>query len=527
MVKINLETRETTQETLEGILGMVEDTQTRIAKLTGPGVVAEAALEGSGVGAFRATDGGLRLVDSARQDVVQHAGATYVIETTAPGLFSEGATELLGTDEAHTVSRYKRTLGELNACKKLGVRAMPSDQIGRLLTLADAAPPSLRAELSAHAKDVALAFQQASKHGFRFASSSANGSGSPGYNWIADEYLNVDIIDTTNQMVGFYDLMIGKAGAGLHPTAKLKVRVMTATGGMRIMGRQKQDTVGAYPKTNVATTTGEITGEAAVHASLIDGKSLTDPREAVDWLAAHQRAGMIARRAAADYILFHGEKQSAAASHAYASVGLVALGGLDHRDTTSGDDTDPMLLANGLRKFAVDRSTTLDLGTLLSGAANVFSTQANALTSYTALRAKLGDQYKRGSCLIITQTVADALLKLGVGVQGTPFMVPAVEAGNPWRVGTLYDGTPVYAHFGVSALWNSSGVVAAASSLQAAFLANLSTIEDISGVDDGRVEVKDITDGNARLVVTHFNRAPFLGLPVSKKSCAFAYNLSV
>lgn len=527
MVKINLETQEATKATLEGILGMVEDTQTRLAKLSGPGVVAEVALEGTGVGAFREKGGGLRLVESSRRDVVEHNGETYVIETTAPGLFSDGAADLLGEHEATTMKRYRATLAEINACKKLGVRAMPSQQIGRLLTLADAAPPSLRAELATHAREVAVAYQQAGKRGFRFASSSANGSGSPGYAWIADEYLPIEVIDTTDQGVGLYDLLIANVGNGLHPTAKLKVRIMTATGGMRIMGRQKEDTVGAYPKTNVATSTGEVDGEAAVHASIIDGKSLNDPREAVDWLALHQRAGVIARRALADYLLFHGDKQSTAAAHAYGS-GLNVLKALDHRDIASaGDNTDPLLLADGLRTMSVDRSTTLDLGTLLSGAANVFSTQANALTSYKALRALIGDQYKRGASLMVTQTVAEALLALGVGVQGTPFMVPATEAGNPWRVGTLYDGTPVYAHFGISALWNSSGVIASGSSLQAVFLANLSTLVNVNGVDDGRVEVKDLVDGNGKLVVTHSNRAPWLPLPTTKKVCAFGSNLSV
>lgn len=526
MVKINLETQEATKATLEGILGMVEDTQTRLAKLSGPGVVAEAALEGTGVAAFRAKDGGLRLVESARRDKVEHEGETYIVESTAPGLFSKGAEELLGVDEAATVRRYRTTLAEVNACKKLGVSKLPSEMIGRLLTLAEASPPSLRGELTSHARSVAAACEHSiRKHG-RLASSSAAGSGSPGYQWVADEYLP-EVLDVTDQSVGLYDAMIAKSNPGLHQTAKIKIRVMTATGGMRIMSRQTTDTIGAFPKTNVDTSTQELTGGRAVHASLIDGVSLRDPREAVDWLAMHQRAGRLGRAAMADYLLFHGDEQTSPASHAYASAGLAALV-LDHRDAAyAGDATDPLILADGLRTMSVDRSTTLDLGTLLSGAANVFSTQANALTSYKALRAKLGDQYKRGSSFFVTQTVADALLALGVGVQGTPFMVPATEAGNPWRVGTLYDGTPVYAHFGISALWNSSGVVASGSSLQAIFLGNLSTIEDITGPDDGRVEVKDVVDGDARLVVTYAHRRPWGPLPSTKDNVAFGYNLSV
>jgi len=525
-VTINLDSPEGLRSTLEGVLARMDDTQTAIAKLSGPGVVTEAALEGSGVGAFRAKDGGLRLVDSMRRDKVEHEGETYIVESTAPGLFSKGAGELLGADEAATVRRYLGTLSEVNACKKLGVTVLPSQQIGRLLTLAEAAPPSLRGELSTHACGVAAACERSIRQHGRLASSSAAGSGSPGYQWIADDYLP-EVLDVTDQSVGLYDLMVARTSPGLHQTAKIKVRVMTSTGGMRSMGRQLTNTVGAFPKTDVATSTQELTGGRAVHASIIDGLSLRDPREAIDWLAQHQRAGRLGRLAMADYILFHGDEQTSPASHAYAAAGLAALV-LDHRDATNaGDATDPLLLADGLRTMSVDRSTTLDLGTLLSGAANVFSTQANALTSYKALRAKLGDQYKRGSSLFVTQTVADALLALGVGVQGTPFMVPMTEAGNPWRVGTLYDGTPVYAHFGISALWNSSGIVASGSSLQAIFLGNLSTIEDITGPDDGRVEVKEVADGDARLVVTYAHRRPWGPLPASKDNVAFGFNLSV
>ena len=90
-VKIDLETTEGLQRTLEGLLTAQSDTQAALAKLAGPGLTAEAALDGSGVAAFRAKDGKLRLTDSIRREKLEHEGETYVVEATVPGLFSDGA----------------------------------------------------------------------------------------------------------------------------------------------------------------------------------------------------------------------------------------------------------------------------------------------------------------------------------------------------------------------------------------------------------------------------------------------------
>ena len=522
-VAIDLTSPEGLKNTIEGILARQDDAETAVARLAGPGITTEAALEGSGVAAFRAKSGGLRLVDSVRRDKVEHKGEEYIVETTAPGLFSAGAASLLSEQERAVVDGYKAALGEVNACKMLGLHKAPTEQIGRLLTLAAGAPLSLRAELTQHAHSIAGVAAASVQRDGRFASSSANTSGQPGYQWIADSILP-DVLDVTNQEVGLYDLAIRRGAQGLHQTAKMKVRILTSTGGMRMMGRQVTNTIGVFPKTDVGTTLAEITGGRAVHSSIIDGLSTRDPREAVDWLALHRQAGALGARAFRDFVLLHGDEQTAPASHPYAVAGLAALV-LDHRDAPSaGDATDPLISADGLRTFAVDRSTTVDLGTLLSGAANVWSTQANALTSYSAMRALLGDQYKRGSVLIVTQTVADLMLKLAVGVLGTPFCRPMSVPGNPFVVGELYDGTLVVTHYGVSKLWNSSGVVASGGSLNAAFLANLSTVEDIAGPDDGRVTVVPQGDGDAVIVTTFAQSRPWCPLTTAKKAFAFGYN---
>ncbi|NBV62508.1 MAG: hypothetical protein EBR73_15865 [Rhodobacteraceae bacterium] len=345
---------------------------------------------------------------------------------------------------------------------------------------------------------------------------------------MADDYMP-DAVDVTDGAVGLYDAILATAGGpGLHQTAKLKLRVLTGTGGMNIFGRQTTNTVGAYPKTDVATDVLELTGKRAVHASIIDGASLRDPREAVDWLALHRRAGALSLAATADYILLHGDEQTAPASHAYGSAGLAALV-LDHRDAVSaGSATDPLLLADGVRTMAVDRSTTVDLATSLSvTAANVFASQTNALAAIKAVRALVGAQYKRGVAIVVTQEVADQFARISVGVLGLPFFSPASSPANPWLVGTLFDGTPVLSHFGGSSLFNSSGVVASGGTLSALWMVNPGAIMDVQGPDHGRFVTSDVVDGDARLVVTYFQRKPWMALPTAKKPVAFGYNFSV
>jgi hypothetical protein len=525
---IDLGSPEGLKNTLEGILARQDNTDTALAKLAGPGLTAETALEGSGVAAFRAKDGKLRLTAAQRRDTVEHGGETYVVESTVPGLLDKGATAHLSADEAATVNAYRETLAEINACKALGVRVLPSEMLGRLMHLADGAPATLRGELTSHSRTVAAASSASIRRHGSLASSSAGGASVPGYSWVADDYLP-DAVDVTDQAVGLYDIVLRSAGGpGLHETAKLKVRVLTGTGGMNIMGRQTTNTVGAFPKTDVATSVLELTGKRAVHASLIDGASLRDPREAVDWLALHRRAGALSLAATADYVLLHGDEETAPASHPYGVAGLQALV-LDHRDAASaGSGTDPLLLADGLRKMAADRSATVDLATGLSVAASaVFSSQANGLAAMKLLRNKIGSQYKRGAALIVTQEVADQFARLSVGVQGLPFFTPATAAGNPFLVGTLFDGTPVLTHFGVSTLFNSSGVVASGASLCGAFLVNASTLVDVQGPDHGRFVAADVVDGDARLVTTFFQRKPWLALPTAKVPVAFGFNFSV
>jgi len=527
-VKIDTSSPEGLHATLEGLLSAQSDTQVALAKLAGPGLTTEAALEGSGVAAFRSKSGGLRLAASTSRQTVEHEGETYVVESTVPGLLDRGAEAHLSAGEAATVAAYRETLGELNACKALGVRALPSQMLGRLMHLATGAPASMRSELTTHARSVAGAMSAQMQRHATLASSSAGGASVPGYQWVADDYMP-EAVDVTDQGVGLYDIILGSMnGPGLHETAKVKLRVLTGTGGMNIFGRQTTNTIGAYPKTDVTTSVLELTGKRAVHASIIDGAMLRDPREAVDWLALHRQAGALGLAATADYLLLHGDEQTSASSHAYASAGLAALV-LDHRDAVSaGSNTDPLLLADGLRTMAVDRSTTVDLATSLSvGASAVFSTQANAVNAIKEVRDLVGSQYKRGVAIVVTQEVADQFARLSVGVQGLPFFTPATAAGNPFLAGTLFDGTPVLTHFGGSALFNSSGVVASGGSLSALWMVNPTAIMDVRGPDHGRFTATDVVDGDARLVVTTFQRKPWLALPTAKKPVAFAYNFSV
>jgi hypothetical protein len=248
----------------------------------------------------------------------------------------------------------------------------------------------------------------------------------------------------------------------------------------------------------------------------------------VDWLALHRQAGALSLAATADYLLLHGEEETAPASHDYGVAGLAALV-LDHRDAVSaGSATDPLLLADGLRAMAVDRSTTVDLATSLSVAASaVFSSQANALAAIRLVRNLVGSQYKRGVAIVVTQEVADQFARLSVGVQGLPFFTPSTAAGNPFLAGVLFDGTPVLTHFGGSSLFNSSGIVASGGSLSALWMVNPTAVMDVRGPDHGRFTAVDVVDGDARLVVTTFQRKPWLALPTAKKPVAFGYNFSV
>jgi hypothetical protein len=147
-VKIDTSSPEGLHATLEGLLSAQSDTQVALAKLAGPGITTEAALEGSGVAAFRSKAGGLRLAASTSRQTVEHEGETYVVESTVPGLLDRGAEAHLSAGEAATVAAYRETLGELNACKALGVRALPSQMLGRLMHLATGAPASMRSELT-------------------------------------------------------------------------------------------------------------------------------------------------------------------------------------------------------------------------------------------------------------------------------------------------------------------------------------------------------------------------------------------
>jgi hypothetical protein len=524
-VAIDLSSPEGLRSTIEGVLARQDDTQAALARLSGPGITTEAALEGSGVAAFRTKAGGLRLAASLRRDQVEHEGESYIVESTVPGLFSEGATAHLSQHEAAAVSSYRKALGELNACKALGVRVLPSDMIGHLMHVAEGAPATLRAELTAHSRTVAGALSAQMRRHATLASSSANGSGSPGYSWVADDYMP-DAFDVTDGSVGLYDLLIpGAGGPGLHQTAKLKLRILTATGGMRIMGRQTSDSIGAYPKTNLTTDLAELVGKRAVHSTIIDGASLRDPREALDWLALHRASGRLALTATADYALFHGDEQTSPASHAYAVAGLQALS-LDHRDmVNAGDATDPMLLADGLRTMSVDRSTTVDLATYTGAAANaVYSTQANALKAHKGLREKLGSQYKRGSVVIVTQETADQWAAVSVGVQGRPFFTPVTSPTNPWLVGQLFDNTLVMTHFGVTNLFNTSGVVASGGDYGAVLALNPNALMDVQGPDHGRFTAADVVDGDARLVTTMYQRKVWCALPTAKKPFSFGFN---
>ncbi|NBV61712.1 MAG: hypothetical protein EBR73_11670, partial [Rhodobacteraceae bacterium] len=73
---IDLSSPEGLRTTLEGILARQDDTQAALAKMAGPGLTAEAALDGSGVAAFRGANGGLRLAAATRRQTVEHDGET-------------------------------------------------------------------------------------------------------------------------------------------------------------------------------------------------------------------------------------------------------------------------------------------------------------------------------------------------------------------------------------------------------------------------------------------------------------------
>ena len=120
MVKIDTSSPEGLHSTLEGLLAAQSDTQAALAKLAGPGLVAEAALEGSGVAAFRAKDGGLRLTDSVRREKLEHGGETYVVEATVPGLFSAGAEAHLSAGEAAAVAAGSCGAEPAGACEAAG-----------------------------------------------------------------------------------------------------------------------------------------------------------------------------------------------------------------------------------------------------------------------------------------------------------------------------------------------------------------------------------------------------------------------
>lgn len=501
------------------------------------GQPAEASAPQTGLKAFSNDDGSLRLLTIESPQQFNVGGTKVDTLVTRPGLFDAAKAEdsgLSGEERAAT-KRFGRALSVVNVLRASGCKVMPRQQLADLQHAAKTAPPSLRRQFGAIYEQAETGFGNLVSRQGQFSDqpvSSAQSSGNPAYQWVADTYIE-GVLDATDQDAGLVEMLLAGIGgdAGLHPTAATKVRVMTGAGGMRKLGRKLSSDSSTYPATTFDTDTKSTTGEQQVASFRVDEVDRSDPRALFDAVQQVLRAGRYAVLASEDAGFIHGEEESTVAAHIYGATGLQALA-WDGRDANAaGQLDDPLLLEDGLVALATDRSNNKDVvaGTSLSAAADAFSSVANFVIAHRYGRSLLDAKYKKRSVVLTSQLVVDAIFALSVQNQGQqPLFIMATEAqmaANPWLAGFLYDGTPVMVHEYVTSKWNSSGVIASAGTLDAMLYVNPAPLVRLVGARHGAQKIETIPASDETRVSTFRNSRLWLPRGTDDKPVAQLFNL--
>jgi len=521
----------------------LDDAVTSVAEMAGGGARVETqTIEEAGYGAFTADDGRVRLTGGhVTHEVRLTDGRSERVDVKVPGLFEAVDAEDCGlsSSDRDAIRRVRHALGKVNVLAKLGVTAGSGQYLGELALAAKAAPAAVRPALLKLSEQVSGRFMGRAS-GFRdgaFATghSTAQTSGNPGYNWVGDQILP-GALDVTADLAGLYPRIATPIGgeASRHATAKTKLRVITSLGGFGKIGRQLSTTGSEYPSTQFDTDLVEANGQRAAWAASLDEVDLDDPRSAIDMVSAARTAAEKSYFVDLDLRAFFGQEESVASAHTFAAAGLQQIVA-DGRDSNfSGQPTDPMLIADGILAWAVDRSTRVDViaGTSLSAAGDINDSRQNFLIGWNYIKNQLDAQYQDGGmglAMFCSNRIADALLVVdAIGTFSAPLFRPATpeeRAANPFFRGTLIDGTPVYA----SSLWgtnySAAGVPTSGASLDVIGASYLPSVYDLRGAGDGRFRVERIP-GTERVVASMLsNRQAWNPLPAAKKAHALGYNL--
>lgn len=537
------------------VVAAINDIQSQIGTLATKAEVAEVgaavrdgldagpgfhATDVAGIGRFQNADGGVRLADALASHTVEINGESKTVSVRAPGLLTAGHCEDSGLDAGsrQVVTTYRAKLAEVNALRMGQFAGVPFQHLADLSNIAKGAPGPLRAALSEHAASVQKGFARFAEVRMRgqFSAtplSTAATSGNPGYQWVADTILP-DVLDTTYTPAGLTGLLerIGGGDAGLHATAATKVRILTGLGGFAKAGRYNAAGSPAFTESSVATDVLSITGDRGVWAVPFDDQDLNDPRVVINNVAIMQEASRKAGLVLDDMAFLHGEKESAAADHVYGAAGLALITADGRFADFAGQDYDPLLIEDGLIAAANDASATLNgvSGTSLSAAADAFSSTANFLVLHKAAMGTLDDefQYELGTAIVASKRVVAAIGALRFD-DGTPVLMRATAAeriANPWLIGMLYDGTPVYQHTYMTSLWTSAGVIGTGGSLDAMFYAHVPSYVMVTGGGDDRFYTEHIPGTDKVLAIRKRNRALWRVRPAADKSVALIFNIS-
>lgn len=491
-------------------------------------------VEIGGYAAFCDDAGNLKLTDGRATFVTGKHGDKRV-DVEVPGLFSaidKGVSGISESDAA-AIKKFRHHLGEVSVLAKVGVHTTPHQQIADLKRAAKSAPQQVRGAFMKLASDAEAGFGQFIRgRGATFADaySTATSSGNPGYQWVNDEFLP-DVISTVPDEAGLYELLTTPVGGGRHATAAMKARVLTNPGGMALIGRQTSGTVVNYPKTEMTTAVESLTGPRAVWAHVMDEVDLNDPRAVLDEVGLAQVASDYAYRSTLDGMLLHGEQETAASAHVFAAAGLQQLIWKGRYSSFSGTAQDPILVADGILAWAADRSNRVDIvaGTSLSAAGDIDTSRANFLTAHNYMIGLLNDEYQRptmGLKLIVHPAVGRKLLEISAtGTFSEPLFTPNLSGANPWLVGTLIDGTEVYAHSYVSKNYSATGVPTSGQSLDVMIYAYSPMMFDIVGAQDRQFAIERVPDSEYTVLRRKQNRSCWSPLPSADKAFAVGYNV--
>ena len=543
-MSLDLSTPDAVRGAILSLAEKVNVNSTQVADLTNAvqGALAGGGVQsagGGGLDAFRGADGKLALVPAVTDAAVEVDGKPALLRIERAGILAKSAAHLLPEAERRAVADFRGSIGKLATLARGGYRgglAPLSREIGAADAVVKSAPASVRDSLRGALSGV-LGTLSARAEG-TLASSTAAASG-PFLDWVAEEYM-ADYLDTTptEMQAGLANILLRTESSGsLHRTEALKVRLLTGIGGIRRVGVQSSDVVGEYPVTNVSVTTASVTGARGVHSALIDAVDLVDPRVAFDALALHQRAALMVERATDDLIFLHGEEESTVAAHVYGAAGLAAIGrgatlDIDGREVSeSATLTDMLLTADGLLGMASDQSNDLDDATFGMASETEWLTDVAGFLKFHALAMpRIREQYQNlpSTGYVLGFAAARKLQQLNLLTAGGQMLLtPVTDAGNPWLIGRLFDGTPVFRHAYVgSGAYNTSGVPASGGK-DVAFLAATSAIMLLRGPGHGSVKVEARPGSDAVQISRTYYSRPFNPIPNTQKTVLRVFGLDV